>query len=107
LYNELANQQEQMKNYKKAIDLLYKLLEILEALKEISPNLKEGGLTEKENEDKKTESYLKISNLYYRMKDYDNVIETLGKIPNIKSENESNLSVKYLFNNFIILYKIK
>ena len=103
LYNELANQQEQMKNYKKAIDLLYKLLEILEALKEISPNLKEGGLTDKENEDKKTESYLKISNLYYRMKDYDNVIETLGKIPNIKSESESNLSVKYFFNFFYLL----
>ena len=105
LYNELANQQEQMKNYKKAIDLLYKLLEILEALKEISPNLKEGGLTDKENEDKKTESYLKISNLYYRMKDYDNVIETLGKIPNIKSESESNLSVKYFF-NFFYYYRI-
>ena len=41
------------------------------------------------------------------MKDYDNVIETLGKIPNIKSENESNLSVKYLFNNFIIFIYIK
>ena len=44
---------------------------------------------------------LKISNLYYRMKDYDNVIETLGKIPNIKSENESNLSVKYIFNFYL------
>ena len=32
---------------------------------------------EKENEDKKTETYLKISNLYYRIADYDHTIESV------------------------------
>ena len=50
---------------------------------------------EKENEDKKTETYLKISNLYYRIADYDHTIETLAKIANIKSDSgDSTLTVK-------------
>ncbi len=100
LYNEIANQQEQMKNYSKAIELLYDLLEVLECLNGISSHLKEGGMGEKENEDKKTETYLKISNLYYRIHDYDHTIETLSKIANIKSDSgESTLTVrKILFN---------
>ena len=95
LYNEIANQQENMKNYSKAIDLLYKLLEVLDCLNGISQYIKEGGMGEKENEDKKTETYLKISNLYYRIADYDHTIETLAKIANIKSDSgDSTLTVK-------------
>ena len=102
LYNEIANQQEQMKNYSKAIDLLYKLLEILDCLNGISGNLKEGGMGEKENEDKKTETYLKISNLYYRINDYEHTLETLSKIADIKSDSgDSTLTVKY---KIIILF---
>ena len=105
LYNEIANQQEQMKNYSKAIELLYKLLEVLDCLNGISGNLKEGGMGDKENEDKKTETYLKISNLYYRIKDYDKTIETLAKIANIKSDSsESTLSVRILLFNFTIFF---
>ena len=101
LYNEIANQQEQMKNYTKAIDLLYKLLEVLDCLNSISDNLKEGGMGQKENEDKKTETYLKISNLYYRINDYEHTIETLAKIANIKSDSgDSTLTVR----NYYIIY---
>ena len=82
LYTELANQQEQMKNYIKAIDLLNKLLEILDNIKSISGKVKDC-MTEKQMEDTKTEAYLKISNIYYRIKDYDNTIKTLDLIPNI------------------------
>ena len=105
LYNEIANQQEQMKNYSKAIELLYDLLEVLECLNKISSHLKEGGMGEKENEDKKTETYLKISNLYYRIADYDHTIETLSKIANIKSDSgDSTLTVrKILFNKNLLI----
>ena len=91
LYKELANQQEQMKNYNKAIDILNKHLEVLDSLMSISDKIKDG-LSEKELEDKKTESYLKIANIYYRMKDYDHTLETLNKMPNIKNENISSLN---------------
>jgi len=105
LYNEIANQQEQMKNYSKAIELLYKLLEVLDCLSNISGNLKEGGMGEKENEEKKTETYLKISNLYYRIKDYDKTIETLAKIANIKSDSgDSTLSVRIKLFNLKIFF---
>ena len=92
LYNELASQQEQSKNYKKAIELLNKLLEVLDTAKTISGKVK-NGLTEKEIEDKKTEAYLKIANIYYIMKDYDNTIATLDLIPDIKKEDYSSLTV--------------
>jgi hypothetical protein len=91
LYNELATQQEQSKNYKKAIELLNKLLEVLETAKTISGKVK-NGLTEKEIEDKKTETYLKIANIYYVIKDYDNTIATLDLIPDIKKEDYSSLT---------------
>ena len=63
LYNELATQQEQSKNYKKAIELLNKLLEVLDTAKTISGKVK-NGLTEKEIEDKKKELQLLMSCLY-------------------------------------------
>ena len=103
LYNELAIQQEQSKNYKKAIELLNKLLEVLETAKTITGKVK-NGLTEKEIEDKKTEAYLKIANIYYIIKDYDNTIATLDLIPDIKKEDYSSLTVsknnKIFFNIF-------
>ena len=103
LYSELATQQEQSKNYKKAIELLNKLLEVLETAKKITWKVK-NALTEKEIEDRKTEAYLKIANIYYIIKDYDNTIATLDLIPDIKKEDYSSLTVsKYIFNNFIIL----
>ena len=99
LYNELATQQEQSKNYKKAIELLNKLLEVLETAKKICGKVK-NGLTEKEIEDKKTETYLKIANIYYVIKDYDNTIATLDLIPDIKKEDYSSLTVsKFIFIN--------
>ena len=56
---------------------------------------------QKENEDKKTETYLKISNLYYRINDYEHTIETLAKIANIKSDSgDSTLTVR----NYYIIY---
>ena len=99
LYNELANQQEQSKNYKKAIELLNKLLEVLDTAKTISGKVK-NGLTEKEIEDKKTEAYLKIANIYYVIKDYDNTIATLDLIPDIKKEDYSSLTVSQIIFNF-------
>ena len=96
LYNELALQQEQSKNYKKAIELLKKLLEVLETAKNILNKISEKnkmGFNEKEIEDMKTEAYLKIANIYYIMKDYDNTIATLDLVPNIKSEDYSSLTV--------------
>ena len=101
LYNELANQQEQSKNYKKAIELLNKLLEVLDTAKTISGKVK-NCLTEKEIEDKKTEAYLKIANIYYIIKDYDNTLATLDLIPDIKKEDYSSLTVslKILINFF-------
>ena len=33
----------------------------------------------------KKETYLKIANIYFLLKDYNNAIETLEQIPNIKS----------------------
>lgn len=97
LYTELANQQEQMKNYKKAIDLLNKLLEILDNIKAISGKVKDC-LSEKDMENIKTETYLKISNIYYRTQDYDNTIKTLDLIPNIKIDDPNTLNVsKFLF----------
>ena len=92
LYSELATQQEQSKNYKKAIELLNKLLEVLDTAKTISGKVK-NCLTEKEIEDKKTEAYLKIANIYYIIKDYDNTIATLDLIPDIKKEDYSSLTV--------------
>ena len=105
LYNELANQQEQSKNYKKAIELLHKLLEVLETAKTVSGKVK-NGLSEKEIEDKKTEAYLKIANIYYITKDYDNTIATLDLIPDIKKEDYSSLTVSKIilfFNNIFLL----
>ena len=90
LYSELATQQEQSKNYKKAIELLNKLLEVLETAKSILNKISEKnkvGFNEKDIEDRKTEAYLKIANIYYIMKDYDNTIATLDLVPNIKSED--------------------
>ena len=104
LYSELAIQQEQSKNYKKAIELLNKLLEVLDTAKNILNKINEKnkvGFTEKEIEDMKTEAYLKIANIYYIIKDYDNTIATLDLIPNIKTENYSSLTVSYIY--FIIL----
>ena len=92
LYNELATQQEQSKNYKKAIELLHKLLEVLETAKTITGKVK-NGLTEKEIEDKKTEAYLKIANIYFIIKDYENTIATLDLIPDIKKEDYTSLTV--------------
>ena len=90
LYSELATQQEQSKNYKKAIELLNKLLEILETAKSILNKISEKnkvGFNEKDIEDRKTEAYLKIANIYFIMKDFDNTISTLDLVPNIKSED--------------------
>ena len=101
LYNELATQQEQSKNYKKAIELLNKLLEVLETAKKICGKVK-NGLTEKEIEDKKTETYLKIANIYYVIKDYDNTIKTLDLIPDIKKEDYSSLTVSEIY--FLLIY---
>ena len=99
LYSELATQQEQSKNYKKAIELLNKLLEILETAKSILNKISEKnkvGFNEKDIEDRKTEAYLKIANIYYIMKDYDNTIATLDLVPNIKSEDYSSLTVSII-----------
>ena len=106
LYSELANQQEQSKNYKKAIELLHKLLEVLETAKKISGKVK-NGLTEKEIEDRKTEAYLKIANIYYVIKDYDNTIATLDLIPDIKKEDYSSLTVSKFKILILILSHIK
>ena len=88
LYSELATQQEQSKNYKKAIELLNKLLEIFQKNKV--------GFNEKDIEDRKTEAYLKIANIYFIMKDFDNTISTLDLVPNIKSEDYSSLTVSII-----------
>ena len=96
LYSELATQQEQSKNYKKAIELLNKLLEVLDTAKGILNKISEKnkvGFNEKEIEDRKTEAYLKIADIYYIMKDYDNTIATLDLVPNIKSEDYTSLTV--------------
>ena len=83
--------------YKALKDLLLnKLLEVLDTAKTISGKVK-NGLTEKEIEDKKTEAYLKIANIYYIMKDYDNTIATLDLIPDIKKEDYSSLTVSKIF----------
>jgi len=98
LYSELATQQEQSKNYKKAIELLNKLLEVLETAKSILNKITEknkAGFNEKEIEDMKTEAYLKIANIYYVIKDYDNTIATLDHVPNIKAEDYTSLTVSY------------
>ena len=74
-----------------------KLLEVLEKAKSILGKLSEKnkiGFNEKEIEDRKTEAYLKIADIYYIMKDYKNTIATLDLIPNIKSEDYSSLSVR-------------
>ena len=99
LYSELANQQEQSKSYKKAIELLHKLLEVLETAKKICGKVK-NCLTEKEIEERKTETYLKIANIYYVIKDYDNTIATLDLIPDIKKEDYSSLTVSIIKYNF-------
>ena len=99
LYSELATQQEQSKNYKKAIELLNRLLEVLETAKSILNKISEKnkvGFNEKDIEDRKTEAYLKIANIYYIMKDYDNTIATLDLVPNIKSEDYSSLTVSII-----------
>jgi len=107
LYSELAIQQEQSKNYKKAIELLNKLLEVLDTAKNILNKISEKnkvGFNEKEIEDMKTEAYLKIANIYYIIKDYDNTIATLDLIPNIKTENYNSLTVSNIyFYNIIII----
>ena len=103
LYSELATQQEQSKNYKKAIELLNKLLEVLETAKKITGKVK-NGLTEKEIEDRKTEAYLKIANIYYIIKDYDNTLATLDLIPDIKKEDYSSLTVSIYKYNFYLLF---
>ena len=103
LYSELANQQEQSKNYKKAIELLNKLLEVLDTAKNISGKVK-NGLTEKEIEDKKTETYLKIANIYYIIKDYDNTIATLDLIPDIKKEDYTSLTVRIYYFIIILIF---
>ena len=43
------------------------------------------GFNEKDIEDRKTEAYLKIANIYFIMKDYENTITTLDLVTNIKS----------------------
>ena len=99
LYSEWATQQEQSKNYKKAIELLNKLLEILETAKSILNKISEKnkvGFNEKDIEDRKTEAYLKIANIYFIMKDFDNTISTLDLVPNIKSEDYSSLTVSII-----------
>ena len=104
LYSELATQQEQSKNYKKAIELLNKLLEVLETAKNILNKLSEKnkiGFNGKDIEDRKTEAYLKIANIYFTIKDYDNTIATLDLVPNIKSEDYSSLTVSFLIYNKI------
>ena len=106
LYTELANQQEQMKNYKKAIDLLNKLLVVLDNIKSISGKVKDC-MTEKQMEDTKTEAYLKISNIYYRTQDYDNTIKTLDLIPNIKTDDVTSLNVSIIFFYLRIYSNIK
>ena len=45
------------------------------------------------SEDKKTEAYLKIANIYFIIKDYDNTLATLDLIPDIKKEDYSSLTV--------------
>lgn len=96
LYKELAIQQEKMKNYHKAIELLNKLLEVLDSVLGISKFLKDNS-NEKEKEDIQTESYLNIANLYYKMKDYDHTLETLGKIKELQMESDSGLSVSFSY----------
>ena len=100
LYSELATQQEQSKNYKKAIELLNNLLEVLEKAKGILNKISEKnkiGFNEKDIEDRKTEADLKIANIYFIIKDYDNTISTLDLVPNIKSEDYSSLTVSIIF----------
>ena len=60
-------------------------------LSEISSLIKEQIKAYKE--DIQTESYLNIANLYYKMKDYDHTLETLGKIKELQMESDSGLSV--------------
>ena len=69
-------------------------MEVLETAKKIIGKVK-NGLTEKEIEDKKTEAYLKIADIYYKIGEYDNTIATLDLIPNIKKEDYSSLTVSF------------
>lgn len=93
LYKQLASDQEQMKQYDKAIDLLYKLLDVLECLMKITQSSNEKN-DNKDNEDIKTETYLNIANLYYKKQDYDNTIKTLDKIPELKDIGDKGLNVR-------------
>ena len=84
---------------KVAIELLNKLLDVLETAKSILNKLSEKnkvGFNEKDIEDRKTEAYLKIANIYFIMKDYENTIATLDLVPNIKSEDYSSLTVSII-----------
>ena len=58
-------------------------------------------------EDRKTEAYLKIANIYYVIKDYDNTIATLDLIPDIKKEDYSSLTVSKFKILILILSHIK
>ena len=81
-------------------------MEVLDTAKGILSKISEKnkkGFNEKEIEDLKTEAYLKIANIYYVMKDYDNTIATLDLIPDIKKEDYSSLTVS----NFKILIAFK
>ena len=110
LYSELATQQEQSKNYKKAIELLNKLLEVLDTAKSILNKISEKnkvGFNEKDIEDRKTEAYLKIANIYFVIKDYDNTIQTLDLVPDIKPEDYNSLTVSLNSIYIIIIFLFK
>ncbi len=90
LYYNLALEKEKNKNYKNAIELIFKLLDLSEKAKIILNKIPKNNNFEFKEEDfklLKIEAYLKIANIYFLLKDYDNTIKTLDLIPDVELED--------------------
>lgn len=103
LYVKLAERQEKMKDYLKAIDLLNDYLKVLEKLIEGKSQDELNTPDYQKYLNDKTTTYLKIADLYYQQENYEKTLETLKNIDELNTINkDKNLSVSYFYINYFI-----
>lgn len=102
LYKELANQQENQNNYEKSIEYLNKQLENLKNIIAIVPNMKAEKEKEKEYFEQQIEVYLKIANLNFKLKNYEDTLDCLSILKPLINNNSDTSNV-ILFLKYLVI----
>ncbi len=106
LYKDLSSKAENQNDQAGAISYLNSQLENLKNLIEIIPNLKDDKYKEAEYMEQINDVYLKIANMHFKMKLYDDTIENLKNLDKLfKQENLSDSNNMYAIKGLYLYAK--